>query len=295
MKALIGIDEAGQYKSGLCLLGRLRFGLTECTVEHVLTPLPVLGPPHLIDPVASQAYISAAETSGRAILDLAYDEACIRDMRCKKRLTAGNPAAQLVEDAKELDVDMVAVTATHNGRWATGFTGSVSRALSISSPCSVLVGKGEMNPGHPVRAVFAMDHSEYSEACLKELIRLKPAGLSHVEIVTAFHMNESEAKLLHRVAPGVEEKALFKILEEKAEKAADELAEAGITTSWTVVKGNPNDVLRQAMQNTHGDLMIVGAQGKGFVERLMLGSVSLHQVVCEPYPVLILRPKKSKV
>ena len=36
-------------------------------------------------------------------------------------------------------------------------------------------------------------------------------------------------------------------------------------------------------------LMILGAQGHGFIERLLIGSTSLHQVAAEPYPVLVLR------
>jgi hypothetical protein len=36
-------------------------------------------------------------------------------------------------------------------------------------------------------------------------------------------------------------------------------------------------------------LLILGAQGYGFWERLMVGSISFHQAIAEPHPVLILR------
>jgi nucleotide-binding universal stress UspA family protein len=43
------------------------------------------------------------------------------------------------------------------------------------------------------------------------------------------------------------------------------------------------------MTEQNGDLLILGAQGHGFLHRIMLGSVALHQIAVEEYPVLIVR------
>jgi len=44
------------------------------------------------------------------------------------------------------------------------------------------------------------------------------------------------------------------------------------------------------MHSTGAELMVVGAHGKGWIERLLIGSTSLHEVIDEPYNVLVLRP-----
>jgi nucleotide-binding universal stress UspA family protein len=43
------------------------------------------------------------------------------------------------------------------------------------------------------------------------------------------------------------------------------------------------------MLDTQADILVMGAQGHGFVERVFIGSVSLHQALYEPYPVMIVR------
>jgi hypothetical protein len=45
------------------------------------------------------------------------------------------------------------------------------------------------------------------------------------------------------------------------------------------------------MLDTKSDLLVLGAQGHGFLARLRMGSKSFHQVVSERYSVLVLRPQ----
>lgn len=291
MKALVGIDESGAYESVLCLLGRMRIPKAEFVLEHVMAPLPLVGPPFMVGSDSTQQYIAALETAGRTLLDAAFDNGCIRDMHCKKRLVIGSPANALIADARDQVSDLIAVTATHQGRWGSSFLGSVSRAITISAPCSVLIAKGEMKPGAPVSIVLATDLSEYSVKCARELIKFSGEGISHVHLMTALHMSDSDKKILARVAPNLDYKLVYKNAEQELEALADELADAGIQTSWTVHEGNPDACIRVAMQNQKADLLAIGAQGKGFFEHLLVGSVALHQVMSEPYPVLMLRPR----
>jgi nucleotide-binding universal stress UspA family protein len=55
------------------------------------------------------------------------------------------------------------------------------------------------------------------------------------------------------------------------------------------VNASVNDAIKQTMQEFNAQLLIVGAHGHGFFERMMLGSIALHQVVAEPHSVLVLR------
>jgi len=291
MKVLVGIDESGAYESALCLLGRMRIPNAEYTLEHVMSPFPIVGAPFMMGSDNSQQYMGALETAGRTLLDVAFDHGCIRDMHCIKRMVVGNPANMLIAEAKDHVMDLIAVTATHQGRWGNSFLGSVSRAITISAPCSVLIAKGDLKPGAPVSIVLATDLSDYSVKCARELVNFYGAGVPHVHLITALHMSESDRKILARVAPNLDYNSVFKDAERKLEALADELGEAGTPTTWSVHEGNPDAAIRVAMQNQKADLLAIGAQGKGFFENLFVGSVALHQVMSEPYPVLMLRPR----
>ena len=42
------------------------------------------------------------------------------------------------------------------------------------------------------------------------------------------------------------------------------------------VRGRPNDVIRQTMHDTGADLLVMGAQGHGFIDRVLIGSYDEH-------------------
>ena len=117
-------------------------------------------------------------------------------------------------------------------------------------------------------------------------------GIAKVHVITAFDLKEAESSALSANLPAIEGQMLQWVdskLREKTDHLVQRLREFGYDADGKVVHGRTNDMLREAMQDTEADLVIVGAQGHGFIERLFIGSVSLHQVVSEPYPVLVLR------
>jgi nucleotide-binding universal stress UspA family protein len=57
-----------------------------------------------------------------------------------------------------------------------------------------------------------------------------------------------------------------------------------------VVEGTVEESIHRVMSDLKADLLIVGSQGHGFIDRIVVGSTSLHEVIGENYPVLLLRP-----
>jgi nucleotide-binding universal stress UspA family protein len=192
-----------------------------------------------------------------------------------------------------LEKDDLIVVGTHRRNTAQAmFLGSVSRALAIGSECSVLVGKGDIRHDRPLKAIFATDFSDYANRSLARLIELHPQGISTIDVLTAYEINDYEAALLHMDLPklgGMVDEWLEDTLCDRGNKVKAQLQAAGYTSSVHLRKGRPNQVIASAMEELEADLLIIGAQGHGFLERLLIGSVSLHQVVTEPYPVLLLR------
>jgi nucleotide-binding universal stress UspA family protein len=145
---------------------------------------------------------------------------------------------------------------------------------------SILVGKRKTAEGPGVSAVFATDHSEYADKCLDLFVRLAPTGLERVLVVCA-DTSDSSVK---SVASGYHES-----LVEKNASVAEKLRAIAPHVESEVIEGRANDVLDAAMEKTGADLLIVGAHGHGFLERLLMGSTAMQMVGSSPWNVLVLR------
>ena len=65
----------------------------------------------------------------------------------------------------------------------------------------------------------------------------------------------------------------------------------GVDVSFLIWTGDPGDVIVEAAQAEHADMVLVGSHGRGPVGRLLLGSVSEFVVRNAPCPVLVVRPR----
>ncbi|KAH9737772.1 Usp domain-containing protein [Citrus sinensis] len=66
-----------------------------------------------------------------------------------------------------------------------------------------------------------------------------------------------------------------------------------VNAQTLILDGDARDVICQAVEQMHIDLLVVGSRGLGKVKRAFLGSVSdycAHHAVC---PILIVKPPKE--
>jgi nucleotide-binding universal stress UspA family protein len=293
MKAIIGIDAQGAYKPALHLYRNLGFQNAATTLVHAASAvLPMVPVSFLASMEVQTDYARVVENVGRTALEDAKSYACGLDINCKTRLVLGSPADVLCHTAEASQADLVAVSATHHGKWSSSFLGSVSRSLAIACPASVLIAKDPEPTPRRLNVVLAVDHSEYCMKAVGHFLSMRAVGIDKIHVVTAFDMRESDIAAVSVNLPSIQEKIVPWVtakLRKKNEDLCAHLKEWGYEADQRIVSGPTNDVLREAMQDMQADLMIMGAQGHGFFERLMIGSTSLHQAVAEPYPVFIIR------
>jgi len=293
MKVILGIDTQNQYKPALQLLARLRLPKPDLLMVNAVNPaMPFVPIGTEITASVQAEYSKVVQNLGLAALDRAVDEACGRNLRGKCHLTHGAPADALTRVAAEQSADLVAVCGQVRSMWSPSFLGSVSRGLAIGCRSSLLVAKGTIEEGRRLRVVLATDHSLYSERWIERFLAMQPAGIAEVLVVTAYKMDENERAVLQRnvaAIGGEVDRWIEDHLQAKSQALVDRLTAAGYTASYRVVKGETNDVIRRGMQDFQADMLVLGSQGHGFMDRIMIGSVSLHQVVAEPYPVLVVR------
>lgn len=296
MKTLIGIDGDGLYRPALCLLGRLRLLNDGVTLAHVERPTPpqFQTVPLIPDTMTAPEIDSTLRALGRTLLEESAEEARDAglgdDPRTIYRL--GNPAATLMDLAGEEHADLVAIGARPHSPLECFLLGSVGRALAIAAHSSFLVARGRSKNEGPVTAVFATDHSAYANRCFARLLDMRPEGLGHVTIVTA---TESTADLALHGAMGWDDRTTESV--DASEQAARRLGEGmvgrltaqGISAEYRLVEDRAEEALRQIMEETGSDLLILGSRGHGMIERVLIGSLALHAVVAESYSVLVVR------
>jgi len=271
MKMIIGIDVAGHWEAPVSLIRRIRFTDPVPYLVHALEPVPVMGIyPMAGDPNAMATIERELQECGEKTLAEAHSTLGIR---CEEIVRPGSPVSVLMAEADERGADLIAVGSEQKGKWGSLFFGSVGKGLLMGADHSILFGKGEVAQEGPVTAVFATDHSEYAQRAVDWLLSHLPAGLGQLIILTAVSEGDDRGQF---------------------EKANHDLAirfsQQGIAARGEVIEGHPSQAIKDAMAAHKADLLIVGAQGHGFLERLRIGSLSFEVVVNSPYSVLVVRP-----
>ncbi|MFO0948644.1 MAG: universal stress protein [Planctomycetota bacterium] len=292
MRIVVGVDPTQHYLAALNLLDHLRLSSPEVELVHVIERFQPHGALEPLEAGTSLDLILQIEKLQNDEADRLLEEASKHPLAAsaKKVRLNGFISNELCRHANASRADLVAVGCTQKGRIEAFFVGGVGRKLVINANQSMLVAK--RMPEEPWRgvAVLATDHSEYAGRCMDELIRLAPRGLKKVVVLTAYSQDLSNA--IHKTASAFPVD-LSKVIEEKLHALnrglIEKLAPLGCKCESLVVCASPNRAIGDTVREQHADLLILGAQGHGLVDRLTLGSVAFRQVVSEPSSVLVLR------
>lgn len=292
MKAMVGVDAAGQYRPALEWLTGLGFAGLNVDLVNVVGSVLVDGsfPDISADNALAQLQIEM-QRAGQEDLDDAAKMLVSAGVEGRKIQTFGDVTGELLGYADREKIELTAVASHAKDYLGTLFFGSVAKGLVMGATHSILVVKGPVSLANGIHAVFATDHSEYADRCLDWFLAAKPAGIKKVTVVTAFGATRGTAQ---RFAALMEEVEGANILQSDIEKRTHEVVKkfksAGYETDFVIESGRPGPVIDHAMNKSNADLLVMGAQGHGFLDRLSLGSVSFHQVVGTSHTVLVVRP-----
>ncbi|MCX6366959.1 MAG: universal stress protein [Armatimonadetes bacterium] len=295
MKIVLGADlaMAGGNSPVVGLLKRLRFARAQTDVVHAVPPPtytgweydPVIAPAVLAE-AAQRDHEYATEATGKVVAELGGD--------AKPVVVMGNPTERLMVHADESHADLIAINGTVAGPLVAFLTGSVARGLVIGAHQSVLLARGESEELRPLRAVLATDHSPYSERCITRLTQLWPQGIQHITVLSAFP--EERIRAMEPMLPtmAVEPtQAVRETLEVKNKALIEKLSgcfHPMLTTFESRISSlDVHEAIAEAMKDSEAELLILGAHGHSFFERLTLGSVSFRESVFSPYSVLVVR------
>ena len=187
--------------------------------------------------------------------------------------------------------NMIAVGSEQKSAIGALLLGSVTRALAAGAKQSILVARPTIASG-PVRAVLAVDGSAYCDRCVDHLINFQPKGLGHVTVLQVIEpVVDTMSAAVH--VPIATTQEVYARMEEFAtnhtQQVVDKLTAAGIEASPVVRTGPVLVTIRKVVQDTDSEMIILGAQGHGFMHRVLIGSIAMHVVASESYSALIMR------
>lgn len=297
MKALLGISLRESHAPLVQSLAAFGFPDLEVQLMHVIeSVLPDGGFPEVEDDHPLAQIYQVKQQQGVEALENAAKTARQIGLSASVILDRGDVATQLIRHADELEFDLIAVHADQKGVYGSLFFGSVAKGLLIGAKQSLLIHKGNQPLKPPLHILFATDHSPYSHRCAEVFSNWMPSGVSKVTVMTANESADWEAFPLGPDMPAnlvIKEAWSVDRLEEANRQVASIFARRDIIAETLVVDGHPNTAIAQTMQTAGTDLLVTGAQGHGFFDRIRLGSKSFHQVVNEAYPVLVVREQSE--
>lgn len=297
MRITLGVDSRTPEANEpiLSLLQRLAFPNSHVDVVHIVAPL-VLPSGEMLPALSGFAMLSyeQMEWPDASAAVTAVAEKLQGHYTTTEVVVNGAPAIGLLHEAERSKTDLIALNASHDPAWKSAFIGSVARAAVIGSTSSVLLARPRKDSSRPLHAVLATDHSPYVGHCIERLGTFLPQGIAELTVLTAFPLAVLQQQL---VAAGKFDQVTGNTMEhELMGRNADVIARldaafgdhAPVMQS-RVVDAPIHEAICQTMEETNADLLILGAHGHSFIERLTTGSISFREALSSPYSVLILR------
>jgi nucleotide-binding universal stress UspA family protein len=209
----------------------------------------------------------------------------------------GLPGYAINDAARRYCADLIMVGPQKTSRWQERVLGSVAGAVLHHAELPVLLIKAsiteDLPPGtcriqaHELlrQVLLPTDFSEIAERACTYMERLAPKGISQVTVLNALDVPGGEA-----YPPGFQEMA-----EAKARAALsawqERLRGADVPLVDTVFDpGHPLAAILRFLEAQDVSLIVMGTQGKGFIQEIFLGSVAHNVARLAPCPVLLIPP-----
>lgn len=293
MRIVMGVKE---YESGQLIieaLEKLELPQPEIILVHALeAPGGSLG--KLILTASEGDYIAQylnnqrelAETMGQALLASLER----KGIPARFQLSESGASELIEETSRGAQADLISLYLHPKKTWDGFFGARVARRLLSEAERSLFICRPPIAGADPRHAVFATDHSPYADRCLERLISMRPAGIESITVMTAYQRDlvASLGPFVGQLGLDVSRWVKDKLHEENSQ-ALSQLKAAGWHVHSEVRESTVYEAIAASMEANRAGLLILGAQGHGFVQRLTMGSVSLHETLYGKYPILVLR------
>ncbi|CAH2063682.1 unnamed protein product [Thlaspi arvense] len=140
-----------------------------------------------------------------------------------------------------------------------------------------------------LRDVLRAEPENDQEGGLLTLLHVHPPHLQYIYpsggTATAVYATDSVAESMRKAR----EESTTKLFTRGLEICRGKM----VKTETMILEGDPKEMICQAVEQTHVDLLVVGSRGLGMIKRAFLGSVSDYCAQHAKCPILIVRPLRE--
>lgn len=305
MKIIIGIDGSAQSLAAAKAVQRFPASRIECVLASVSPEVTIDGDD--LDDIMREEldnYNQQAKAKAEGILREAQESMEGSHVSVRTQVLQDHPtlsaAATLCDFAKKEKADLVALGTRGLNPLQTFFLGSVAEGVLRQAPCPVLLQRSEPDGVHTgaweksqkVRVMVGFDDSPSAKRACKFLEKFNPEQLSEIEMAAAIPI-QFYCGMSYSLA-ALDAWPKFKDAREKAIMANwQELSWQGAPPPMrSHILANASDIATEL--NAHAaelacDILMVGSQGKGMIDRLLIGSVS-NRLAHMPGKLLLVVP-----
>jgi len=277
---IAGVDGSPESLRAASLAWRIaRAADTRCVLVHAVADL---WAPGGVEPLASSAEVFdriVAELRGHIGRELGSEvpEAIWHSLIAR----SGRPGVVLDQVARELGAGLVVVGGRHHRALARGLGGSTAHHLVRTSPAPVLVVDGSGRA--PQRMLVATDLSEAASPTLSTAGRYADILYAQLRVVHVV-----EPAKFPTVVPLSLDTSTF---EERSREEFERVVELELSRvppdDRVVRRGRADHEIAEEAVAWRADLLVVGSHGKGWIDRLLIGSTTERLLNRMPTSLLV--------
>lgn len=202
----------------------------------------------------------------------------------------GRPAYEIAKAADQLDADLV-VMGVHNRRGLRRLLGSTTHAVLNGSEQDVLAVHPDGGLGAYKRVLIAVDTTDLADTVLNrakdfirdaEFVKIVSAIIPLTKVFAVPETSVASSASMAQLADEVRAEIKAKVTQAAARHDFEE-------TLVEVRTGDPRDEIIDAAEAYDADLIIIGSNPRGPVNRLLLGSTARSVLNHTPCDVLVCR------
>lgn len=239
---------------------------------------PVTDSPDMFDVLVAGVHYELARELGDEIPDAIRRSLVAR---------AGRPGVVLNDVAREFEAGLIVVGGRHHGALARGLGGSTAHHLVRTAAAPVLIVEASRGPSAIRRVLVAADLSAAAGTTLSTAGRYADLLEAHIRVL---HVVES-ARL-----PVVPASVDTTLLEERSRAAFERLVDIELPRvardDRVVRRGRPDEEIAEEAAVWQADLIVAGSHGRGWIDRLLIGSTTERLLNRLPSSLLVVPIKR---